>query len=668
MLACSGACSGRATERNYSAHTSDSSASHDSSLSAQIPPMREQAEAAAGPTAGFGTARSVPELVALRGPALTAHGEPAAVVFAADGTRLYLGGGPAGASLQEWDVRGGTVVGGFPGGSRKVSALALSPDGALLASCDVSREILVWEVSSRAIKWRLSGANESIYSLAWAPDGAGLVALDADGHTLYWALANSSKPTLIGTGAEPTGGLSVARDGQVIVTGASGGGISLITRGTHASSRKITGGVVTHVETGRDGRTVYAAARKDHVIRAYAVNSGRLVGTFAGHSDTVNALATTPDGGRLLSASGDGTVRVWSARTGAVLAVLSADGSPAWRSPAWWSVDVSSDGSLVAAAGNGRTVGLWRLDTYRPAHGPPASGHRDAVTSLAWSPDGRRLASGGLDGRILVRAARDGSADTPLTSAGGRVESLAFAPGSGELISVADGRASRWEPSSGRALGHFSIGRGVALTHAPNGRYLATSDASRVVQIRDPKSGRVLRKLGSNKGLGQNLMRPTSVSFAPDSTRVATARWDEKVRIYKISTGRLMRELDGFLNVAWSPTGRVLATSYGQVHKRAYDVRVRLWDAETWRVIGESDAPNGVRFMPDGRHFLGVFDDGREVAVWRIEAGTRALRRLSIRARVDGHTVAAMAISPDGTRLATGGRDGSLRIWDISGL
>ena len=601
------------------------------------------------------TGSDLPAVVALPGPALMADGQAAVVAFSTDGARLFTGGGHRDAALLAWDVQGGTAVGDFPAGSPTVSALAVSPDGNQLASCDVSPTVLVWDIGARALATRLTGHDRSVYSLAWDATGQALIAIDSDGQLVRWQLARPDKPRVIDTGARATGGLAVARDRRVIATSDRAGAV-LRDPAEFSVVQKIGSGRVTQLAFDDAGDTLYVADETGHTITAHAVDGGRVTAVFKGHAGTVNALVGSPDGRRLISGAGDGTVRVWDASTGASLAVLSAPGMSAV-----WSVAVSRDGQLVAAAGNGRTVGLWRLPTYEPIHGPPASGHRDTVTSLAWSPDGHLLAAGDAAGQILVRSASDWSVATALSPRRARIDALAFAPAGDTLLSAADGMAQKWDATTFAPGAAFPVHRGVALAYSPDGRHVAVSDASRVVELRSATTGAVVRMLGSNQGLRQNLMRPTSVCFSPDSKYLATARWDEAVHIYERKSGRLVREVDGFMNVAWSPDGQTLAASFGQMNKRERDIRLRLWRTDSWSAAGELDATGPIYFTPDGRHLVGPDDTGRALHFWSLTD-----RTVQATARAPFHGITSLALSPDGTRLATGGNRGDLYVWDAT--
>lgn len=607
------------------------------------------------------TGASLPTVVSLPGPALTADGETAVVEFSADGTLLFAGGGPRDAALQIWDARSLAFVGSFAGASRTVATLALSPDGSKLASCDVSRTVLLYDVATRARVASLTGPeqhSESIYELAWTASGDALLALDADGRLLRWDLTRPASPNVIGTGVYATGGLAVSPDGRFIATSRAGGGVDLRDATTGRPGQKIGQGTVDEVLFSRDSQRVYLASAKSYAIAAYTLQGGRTVANFTGHSDKINALALTPDGKRLLSGSGDRTVRVWDATSGRAQAVLTVEDAPAF-----WSVAASREGALVAAAGNSHTSALWSLADFQPVDRGPPSGHRGRITSLHWSADGEWLASAGGDGRIYTRHARDGSIALRLADYDSPVHSVTFAPSSSTLIATSAHGAHTWDVITGKPAIQFPVGRGAAIGYSPDGRYMSIANASRVVELRRASTGSMVRNLGRDQGLRQNLMRPTAVTFSPDGTRLATARWDEKVHIYQVDTGRLLRKLDGFLNATWSPDGRVLATSYGRLNKRTREVSLRLWNTESWEVVNELDIDSAVQFTPDGRYLLGTDDDLKTLRVWRITD-----REPSAFVRIPGHVITSFAVSSDGSRVATGGNRGGLYISDLTGV
>ena len=286
-----------------------------------------------------------------------------------------------------------------------------------------------------------------------------------------------------------------------------------------------------------------------------------------------------------------------------------------------------------------------------------------AINSVAFSPDGRLLASGPQNGdprlwdlatgeclrTLELRRWWDWSFTKP-------TDSVAFSP-DGHLLATSYGETVRlWDPATGghrRTLtGHTNYVYGVAFS--PDGRLLATVSSDQTVRIWDPGTGGHLRTLTGHTQLIRG------VAFSPDGRLLATVSYDQTVRIWDPATGGHRCILTGHTNgvkaVAFSPDGRLLASA-------SFDQTVRLWDpaicGHLRTLTGHTDVVNGVAFSPDGLLLASCGED-KTVRLWDPVSGEH-LRTLSD--RTGEHN--GVAFSPDGLLVASGD-DSAVQIWDLA--
>jgi len=341
------------------------------------------------------------------------------------------------------------------------------------------------------------------------------------------------------------------------------------------------------------------------------------------------------------SPPGAATIAAWAEERGVAEQVLRGHEEPATT------VAYSPDGTLVATGGDDKRVVLWNVST---GHATELGAHADRVTKVVFAPDGHVLASASYDGTIRLHGL-DGSPDKVLTGHGAAVKWIAFSSDSRRLCSAAaDGEIFIWDLRSDAREGHPGrADRDVYCTFSPDGTFLLSGSHLGTLRLVHLASG-TERVLTGHRGAIR------SAAFSPDGKTIASGGDDGTVRLFPTGGGTpevLAAEDSSVQVVAFSPDGSRLATA-------GMSGRVRLWDLPTKaaRIVSEhTERVAALAFSRDGR-FLASSGWDKLVRVRDLESDSLTVLR--------GHSdvVVALAFSPDGAHLATASWDKTVRLWN----
>jgi len=336
--------------------------------------------------------------------------------------------------------------------------------------------------------------------------------------------------------------------------------------------------------------------------------------TIRAHEGPVNALAVTPDGRLAATGTIDGIITVWDCHT-------------------------AQQDSLLSM------IPLWTKQV-----------HTEAVSDLAFSHDGKRLASSSVDDTVILLNASDGQVVNQLMGHQDNVYTVQFSPDDALLLtSSADGTARIWNLTQSSQSISLTPHEGQVLATAwhPRGEFIVTDGYNDPVRFWNPASGECIKTLEQPSAI-----QGDAVAFSPDGKEIALA--STAVTIIDAATTEIVRTIDlrayeSFTTLAYSPDSIYLAAA-------GSDRRIWVWRAATGELAatfaGHSSYVNRIVFLPDSSTVLSASDDGT-IKCWDFGAvGQRTLHRERSGA------VNVLAFSLNGALLATASEDGTACLWD----
>jgi WD40 repeat protein len=492
-----------------------------------------------------------------------------ALAFHPDGRRLATGHDDGGVRL--WDAETQRQVHAIAGYGSPVSALAFSDDGTRLASAGEDRTIHLWDLAGGGHGGRLRGHTDRIPALAWHPDGRRLVSAGWDTTARVWDTVTFEPIILLNSHADQVVALAFNRDGSLLACADSDHEVHVWDMARYRTVRLLRGPWAELRTLGfhPDGRQL-AAGGADRVIHLWDLEQGAEPEEPPDAREARTCLAVSPDGSRLASLGTTTALRVWDSATARPVLELRQAGalrafaaSPDGR---WFAAALAGDVNLDPDAESGRaTLGLWDAGTGERR--TVLEGQAAPVTALAFSPDSSALASASCQGGdVWVWDVPGGGPALLIPDAADScvIEALAFHP-DGKVIAVGgidwlatggDGQVALWDVPGRRPVASFRGGV-TALAFHPHGRRLATASLVQSVRVWDVSTGRLAAELTGH------LDAVTCVAYSPDGRWLASGGDDRTVRVWSDDTGSLQGSLELDTQVkalCYSPDGRAVYT------------------------------------------------------------------------------------------------------------
>ncbi|QDU93691.1 WD40 repeat domain-containing protein [Lignipirellula cremea] len=603
-----------------------------------------------------------------------------ATAFAPDNVTLYTGSADKTLAVNTLGAIQAVAVSAMP-----VRDLALSTDGALLATVSDDKQVRLYNAADGAVLQELPAAATPLTRIALRGDKTQLAAAGESGVIQLWPIAadKTGAVTTLDTGG-PVLDLDYAADGLRLAAAHAAGvrvydpatsvlleqtptatpavsidwnvdGQSLAITGANTASLQPLSlesivaahtGAATGVAFSADGKELFSAGA-DKKVAAWTLADGTSARVLAGPAEALNVLRRSRDGKRLLATTADKQVYVWDLA------------APAANQPAVATLDtgveiqfadISHDGARAAVADAAGQVHVW--DVATGAILERFTGHEGAVLGAAFAGDGVTLATGGVDKTARVWTV---SATRVIPADAGKLGSAAFLPDGLQIVSAGDEMKVKFFDLEGKMARELAPAAAplVHLTVRPDGAQIAACDATGKLMLWTTADGALAHTIESGAVVA-------GLDYSDDSQKIALAGADMHLRVYGVETGELLTETveaAALTAVAFAPGGQDLLTG-------AADNGVAHWSVAApvavQELTGHQGAVYSVAYSPDGK-FAASCGADLSVRLWDLETGAAAKQ-------FAGHTKMPYSVqfSPDGLQLLTAGADGTVRLWDIA--
>lgn len=488
-----------------------------------------------------------------------------------------------------YDIPSGTVVDLLTEHSSPVKSMVFSPDGETLATGSTDGTIILWKTDSGQSIATLVGPEDDVEMLAFSPSGKMLASFHASHKVFIWDLASGKVKHTLQSDASTIFSLTFSLDEKVLKT-------------------------IGHWD------------KDEFYIEYWNVNSGESIKDVLLDDENYTVASLSPDG-KTLACAGDSPLQFWNIETTKQLSIDKV------TEGYFDYVEFSPDGERLVAADAWDYISLWQVS---PMQHLKSFAHGEDYNSIAYSPDGKTVASGNDTGSVKI-----------------------------------------WDAATGKLTqtisGHSSKQIYTAAFHTDSST--VTIGTKSAIQIWNWQTGELVNTIPEPRS------DVYSVSYSEDKKFIATGGSSHKARIWEAQTGRFLGSFaghkDNIYAVAFSPDGRLLASAGGQKRKRPeinrnpdQDNSVCVWDIRKGELylIGErlavfsehTDWVNAVAFSPDGKTLASCSQD-KSIQLWHVQS-FKHLRTFT--GHEDG--VNAIVFSPDGKTLASGSSDGTVLLWDFN--
>jgi len=588
---------------------------------------------------------------------------PETLAFSPDGRLLATAGG---SNVELWDMSTGKRLHQLPcktftqkGNSTSQLAdvpLVFSANGSMVASVNAEHVVLVWDVAKGKELMRTDEQASPIAFLRFLPGDKTLISLSGarenDGAVQFWEIPTGKEISKVVVPCKDTRTsrpFAISRDGKSVA--------------------------IEALIQVREKQGAFTSVYTAHCIRILDAVTGQQRLHIQGKNSVVESVEFSPDSRCLAWTNMENEVTIWD--TIADKLVSRFRQAPGGFTGGAHALAYDREGKTLATSSQGSALHLWDLALGRELLEKEA--HASAVHALVYSPDGQMVASASADQSIRVWSAKSGSPIAKLTGHESPLDALTFSPDGRHLATAATDRTVRlWDLPNGREIHKFTLpdidlGNGSSqtvnrsLVFTPDSQTLIAAGSDLKFYRWDAGSGKELRQqswtLHGAERSGQGKDRfaiPPRVRFSPDARTAATTT-REAIYLVDVISGREFAKLEGAAlpeALAFSGDSRTLVAG-------GWDKVIRIWEAASAKKLREIRLPdfiNSVAVSPDGRiAAAGCGWNPASIHLFDVLSGKEILTFTGLTAYIG-----ALDFAPDGKTLASGHRDATGLIWDVS--
>jgi WD40 repeat protein len=567
-------------------------------------------------------------------------------------------------TLSSWDTETGEVRAIFEGHDGDVVDCAVSPDASYVVTASLDRTLKVWDTRTTRERLTLEGHEDIVMSCAVSSDGSFIVSASQDGTLRVWDAVTGRQRAILEGHTGWVSGCAISPDDRWLVSSSHDNTLRIWDAPDWTQRAQLAG----HTMPEQPPKELLAQGPLNLFLGlAVSTKIGTDQETSKGSQLALGlgltACAVSSDGSYIVSASFDGTLKIWDVVTGEERMTLVGHGRPVTCCA------VSSDGSFIVSGDIGGILKIW--DAADGTDRGSLKGHSGRIAGCAISQDDGLVVSVSHDGTLKIWAV-EGTQGVRASNAKGGVSDCAFSPTGSYLVVGGRCGVKICNAETGeerRTLQAQAPGKDVsACAVSPDGSFIVSACHDRTLSVWDAKSGR------EQFVLQGHTKKVTACDVNPTGSLVVSASADHTVKLWHSRTGEQRKTLTGHTGEVggckFTPDGAsVVSASNAAIlafvtgDQREADYTLRVWDSETGAhraTFRSPGLPEGVLAVsPDGSFMVSSHVGG--LTIWDLH--TRSKRQV-----LQQHLVKGCAVSPDASLIGSAGgaaAGGEMVLWDV---